>query len=322
MNRQEAQRKRERAIRQLRECGMTDAEIAAELGVQSLEPETVEPEIIDAQIVSEENLSTDDPIDEKPRKIGALVRLPVYRDLDGDGERERDWSNSPVPERRCKAHKKDGSQCKNAAILGGTVCRFHGGASKFVKQAARARLDNAADRMAKKLLGLAEGAESETVQLQATNSALDRAGLKAPSEVVLSQGSAFDDVFDEISGGSRAESRRARGYPDEPDSFDSFGAESISGNESSGNTLGSERPHHPAPASVYEGDSDRPSSHESYPDSWPDASLRPQRTNRSAAKSEPAHVTGEDALRLANQSNAAAGAFADERGLPPGRSSR
>ena len=55
-----------------------------------------------------------------------------------------------------------------------------------VKAAARARLENAADRMARNLLGLATEAESETVKLGATNSALDRAGLKPPAEVVLS----------------------------------------------------------------------------------------------------------------------------------------
>jgi hypothetical protein len=80
-----------------------------------------------------------------------------------NGTKEAQWSKSAVPERRCKAHKKDGSQCLNAAIKGGTVCRYHGGASKFVRQAARARLDNAADLMAKELLGIAvNGDRSQT----------------------------------------------------------------------------------------------------------------------------------------------------------------
>jgi hypothetical protein len=44
--------------------------------------------------------------------------------------------------------------------------------------------------MAKNLLALAISANSEQVQLGATNSASDRAGISKPTEVVLSQGEA------------------------------------------------------------------------------------------------------------------------------------
>ena len=94
------------------------------------------------------------------------------------------------------------------------MCRFHGVAAKHVRAAARARLDNAADRMAQQLLGLALAADSESVQLGATNSALDRVGIVKPTEVVLSQGEPkpWEEVYEDIAGGSREESRAARDY--------------------------------------------------------------------------------------------------------------
>jgi hypothetical protein len=110
-----------------------------------------------------------------------------------------------VPERRCKAPKKTGEQCKNAAIQGGTVCRYHGGASKFVKQVARARLDNASDLIAKQLLRMAvDDNVADAVKLTAIRDALDRAGLKARNEVVVSAGSqtGFDEVFEGIYSGA------------------------------------------------------------------------------------------------------------------------
>ena len=132
---------------------------------------------------------------------------------------QRDWPHGPTPERRCRAHSsRTGAPCKNAAIKGATVCRFHGGAAKQVKANARARLENAADLMARKLLGIAVTGDSEAVRLAAIKDALDRAGLKAPSEVVLSQADAkpYEEVFDSIATGTRAESRAARGVPDLP----------------------------------------------------------------------------------------------------------
>lgn len=133
---------------------------------------------------------------------------------------ERDWETYAEPSRRCAGHKKTGERCKNAAILGSTVCRFHGGAARHVKAAARARLDNAADLMAKHLLGIAVGGESEAVRLQAIRDALDRAGVSKPTEVVLSPGQPkqpWEEVFDGITTKSREESRRARGVSDASD---------------------------------------------------------------------------------------------------------
>ena len=245
----------------------------------------------------------------------------------------RDWSKYAVPERRCKAKSTNtGRQCKNVAILGGTVCRFHGGSSPQVKQAARVRLEMAADRMAANLLGLAEFSPNEQVKLGATNSALDRAGLKAPAEVVLSQGNrAYEEIFDDIGTMTRAESRAARGITD--DSFEPVDGQqdwsanivdyqSDSRTESDTATNGTnanppspgderQRSHHSAATSgdaAYAGP-DGPQSRERRSR---EQSHRPKREKSYHGPT----VTGEAAIALANAANAA---FADERGLPRGR---
>lgn len=69
--------------------------------------------------------------------------------------------------------KDDGTQCKNAAILGGAVCRYHGGSAEHVKRRARERLDMAADRAVQKVLEVMETADAKT-QLAAANSLLNR----------------------------------------------------------------------------------------------------------------------------------------------------
>jgi hypothetical protein len=96
-----------------------------------------------------------------------------------------DWWSQHRDENRCVAHRKNGDQCLKAAIRGGHVCRFHGGAAGHVRRKARERLELAADRMARELLGMATGAESEAVKLNAIRDALDRAGLGAKAEVSL-----------------------------------------------------------------------------------------------------------------------------------------
>ena len=242
MNRQEAQRKRDKAIKMLCELGITDAEIEAELGgpISDIDSDV----IIDAEIVSVDELSNGEGVEDGPRHLPAVIPA---QSTDSTATSGRDWSNSPVPERRCRAHRKNGEQCKNAAILGSTVCRYHGGASKHVKMAARARLENAADRMAKELLGMAiDPNVGDAVKLSAIKDALDRGDLKAPNEVVLSQGaSACEEIFDDIAAGPRAESRAARGYTDQY-------TETIDAQPNWRDELAGEQPpHHTAPAMPY-----------------------------------------------------------------------
>jgi hypothetical protein len=46
-----------------------------------------------------------------------------------------------VPVVQCRATSRTGKQCKNKAIPGGTVCRFHGGASPHVASKAAVRAE-------------------------------------------------------------------------------------------------------------------------------------------------------------------------------------
>lgn len=50
--------------------------------------------------------------------------------------------------RRCTARRSDGEPCRGWAIVGGTVCRAHGGAAPQVRAAARRRLLEADARRA------------------------------------------------------------------------------------------------------------------------------------------------------------------------------
>ena len=139
-------------------------------------------------------------------------------DLSALGPIDR-WAKSAHPERRCTAHRKNGDQCKNAARQGTNVCDFHGAKAPQVKAKARQRLEEAADRMAKELLGIATGAESEAVKLAAIRDALDRAGVSAKQALELSA-AAEPQPYEELLLGiagiatiTRAESRAARGLP-------------------------------------------------------------------------------------------------------------
>jgi hypothetical protein len=132
---------------------------------------------------------------------------------------EQWWANAK-PEVRahgCTAHRKNGDRCKRAAIQGGRVCTHHGGSAPAVKARARQRIEDAADRMARELLMMAVDENvSDAVKLAAIRDALDRAGLSARTAVSVEVGSRpFEQIFDGIASGSRAESRRRRGMPDD-----------------------------------------------------------------------------------------------------------
>jgi hypothetical protein len=231
--REDAQRKRDNAIKRLRSLGMSDKEIAAELGLETLEARNVQTDsampvdsdgIIDAEIVSVvEHPSTDQAMDsgsEPLAHLPAVIAQPDDRASQQDSIKVRQWTEEwwaqtkpEVRQRRCKAHRKDGGQCLKAAINGATVCRYHGGAAKHVKAAARARIENAQDLMAKALLRMAvDDNVADAVKLSAIKDALDRGGLRAPTEVVLSPGQqpGYEEVFDGIYSGDREASRAGR----------------------------------------------------------------------------------------------------------------
>ena len=124
-----------------------------------------------------------------------------------------DWWAEHDNENRCVAHRKNGDRCLKIAIRGASVCRFHGGAAGHVKRKARERIQLAADRMARELLGIATDGQSEAVKLNAIRDALDRSGLGAKAEVSLEL-KPYEEMLMVIAGIatiSRAEHRARQG---------------------------------------------------------------------------------------------------------------
>ena len=104
------------------------------------------------------------------------------------------------PARRCVAKsRRTGERCRRWAIRGGTVCTTHGGSTRHIKRKAQERLDNAADRMARELLGIAVSADSEAVRLAAVRDALDRAGMNPKTAVEVSVGP-YEQVLGGLAG--------------------------------------------------------------------------------------------------------------------------
>ncbi|AFA73681.1 hypothetical protein GPOL_c26600 [Gordonia polyisoprenivorans VH2] len=95
-----------------------------------------------------------------------------------------------------------------------------------MKHKARIRLEMAADKLAKELLGIAtDETVSDSVRLAATKDALDRAGLSAKTAMEIEVGPTkpFQAILDAVmSGGSRAESRSRRGEPDDVSAEDEW----------------------------------------------------------------------------------------------------
>jgi len=104
------------------------------------------------------------------------------------GKRQRRKLDGVVQRRTCTAHTRDGTPCKNAPILGGTVCRMHGGAAPQVRARADARLINGVPTMLTELRRIAidESVPAPT-RLAAIRDWLDRAGIgeNAKHEVTI-----------------------------------------------------------------------------------------------------------------------------------------
>lgn len=121
-----------------------------------------------------------------------------------------EWWATRTPEvraRRCHVTKKDGDQCGKVAMDGQRVCGTHGGRAPQAKAAARRRLDEAADRMARELLKIATTSESESVKLSAVRDALDRAGLKPPTQVEVGpkQPEPWEELLGDVAHVTRAQ---------------------------------------------------------------------------------------------------------------------
>lgn len=200
------------------------------------------------------------------------------------------------PEKRCVATNSRGERCRKFAIYGSTVCRTHGGATKRVKEAARIRVENASNRLMGKLIEFAfDDTKPPDVQLKAIQNSLDRAGLKPPAEVVLAQGEAkpYETVFDSIGGN-----------PSEPLVYDGSAGQVASPAPAYGDTGYS------GLQSVAE-ENCEPSS-----DSEPLRQARPREFDREKRQQpRERHITGEAAIRLANEANRQHGVFDEQLAL-------
>jgi hypothetical protein len=130
----------------------------------------------------------------EPSASAPIGKPPLHPDITNP-------KHQNMPEhRRCVAHKKNGARCQRPAMLGTTVCGHHGGLSPHVKRAARARLENAADRLARQLLGMAEDPDmAPAVKLAALRDALDRAGIGARTAMDVSvELKPYEKLFDRL----------------------------------------------------------------------------------------------------------------------------
>lgn len=79
---------------------------------------------------------------------------------------------------RCTARSKTtGEQCRQSAIPGGGVCRFHGGGAPSVKRKAALRLASLVDPAIGTLAREMVKADKSSDRQRAANSILDRAGI-------------------------------------------------------------------------------------------------------------------------------------------------
>lgn len=91
---------------------------------------------------------------------------------------------------QCTARsKRTGNRCRRPAMLGGNVCRAHGGNAPQTRAKAQRRLEQAADALVQRLLSFAlDGQVDDPVALRAIVSALDRAGFSVTTKAEVEVG--------------------------------------------------------------------------------------------------------------------------------------
>jgi hypothetical protein len=318
--RAEYKRRRTVAIRILRDAGMSEAEIQTELAKirESLGIEGQEPESHD----SVENLPA--VIESSGRRGDARGRDRQYPRKAGRDDRNTSTNKEAVAqydsvlaehaERQCNATNAKGERCRKYAIPGGFTCRTHGGSTRHQINKARIRLEMTAVPLVRKLTEIAfDENKPAAVQLDAIKDALNRIGMTKPAQVEVGPIKPFEEVFDDIASGSRADYRAGLGGEGTGELDDLYATGQMlprdySGPEDVDYQGESATQSHPAPDG-------RGAHGDSAPLSGPSAHRERVRDGWAGA----GHITGEDAIRTANQVNAEIGAL---RALPPGRSGR
>ena len=114
------------------------------------------------------------------------------------------WAEHPEF-KRCKAHRKNGQQCRHTAMNGTSVCQTHGGKAPQVQHKAKIRLQMATDQAARYLLDMAADTMiPEGVRLSAIKDVLDRGGLGVKSSMEIEvTAKPFEQVYEAISAGPR-----------------------------------------------------------------------------------------------------------------------
>lgn len=302
--------------RKLKNANVIDVEVV------SIENDRGTPEIGDnLPVVIENDHWNDEPM-ERPRRRDYPPEPPpsLRRDSELDNN----------PQRRCTAKRTNGKPCRKWAIQGGNVCATHGGKAIQVVQKARIRVQNHADKLMRTELEFAyDETKDANVRLKAVQDALNRAGLQPISVVQVGAIKPHEEIMADLEFGTmtRAESRAARGIED-----------------SDPNVIGPQSHTPPAPASPnsgvegrqpnyidYQGDSNAQNEYGIQSDKPPYAGPAPT-VGDDGPIPRPSHqqhherppgakwgpvVVGDDAIVLANATNAAIGAL---RALPPGRS--
>ncbi len=284
--RAEYKRKRNRAIKMMRDAGMSEldiqnelAKIREELGITGDSVANL-PAVVDTGGKRQREKSTGSRI-----KVPYGGFAPEDRPEGYGVQYDKGLVNNP--EKRCKATNRRGEQCRKFAINGSSVCRTHGGATRHVKNKARVRIEMAANRLVGKELEIAfDDNRPPAVQLDAIKDSLNRAGIVKPTQVEVGPMTSFETVFDNIVSGPPYQDSIGPNYQEPQPDYHTAPAMPAS--------------EHVGPVS--DGDYGPPASTHSHE----------QRTARSMH-----HVTGDDAVRLANVTNARIGAL---RALPPGRS--
>lgn len=95
----------------------------------------------------------------------------------GDGQPFQPYTDTGLPRCKARSRSRDGGQCGNPAIPGGTVCRVHGGASPNALAAAQKRLQEMVPRALDRLLSELDQGDNSMARLKAVKEVLDRAGL-------------------------------------------------------------------------------------------------------------------------------------------------